>query len=303
MEFNVQIDSKRPPETSMPLSRRQFADYLAAGLSATAIPVVADDSTHPSLRVIAYNVFACTGWPHQREAAKRLVATGQMAKRLASELERYAPDIINFSESPAEEVTQEVAERLGMNHVRFPSFGKWPGTLLSRFEVVDWQNVPLGGPRPKELFTRHWGKATIRLPSGVSLIVHSAHLYPTTDPTIRLSEIRAILASMKPDLDSGRSVLLMGDLNLGPESTEYRLWMQGGLVDSFAKAGKGKGATFRSDIPRWRVDYVMATGPIANKVVQSKALFEGAFRLNINDKESIALSDHLPVFAQFDLSE
>ena len=166
-----------------------------------------------------------------------------------------------------------------MNHVRFPSGGNWPGTLLSRYEIIESQNAPVDGERPKELFTRHWGRATIKLPNGDPLIVHSAHLYPTADPTIRLREIKAMLASMKSDLDAGRSMLLIGDLNHGPDTEEYKLWIDAGWVDTFAKVGKGQGATIKSDIPKWRIDYVMAAGPIADRVVESRPLFEGAFPL------------------------
>jgi endonuclease/exonuclease/phosphatase family metal-dependent hydrolase len=284
----------------MPILRRQFCVIVGAGLSTAGTRVFAADKPKPKpLRVIAYNIFGLTGWPHQRNLAKQAVAKGQMAKRLAMELALHEPDIINFSESPKEELTKEVAELLGMNHVRFPSGGNWPGTLLSRFEIVDSKNVPLDGERPKELFTRHWGRATVKLPNGDPLIVHSAHLYPTADPTNRLNEIRAMLASMKADLIAGRSILLIGDLNHGPDTDEYKLWVDAGFVDTFAKVGKGNGPTIKSDIPKWRIDYVMAAGPIADIVVESRPLFEGAFRLNIADKESFALSDHLPQLAVF----
>ena len=284
----------------MPISRRQFCGAVGAGLSVANANLFADDPKQRPLRVIAYNIFGLTGWPHQRNLAKQAVAKGQMAKRLAMELALHEPDIINFSESPKEELTKEVAELLAMNHVRFPSGGNWPGTLLSRFEIIDSQNAPLDGERPKELFTRHWGRATIKLPSGDPLIVHSAHLYPTADPTIRLKEIRAMITSMKDDLDAGRSMLLIGDLNHGPDTDEYKLWIDAGFVDTFAMVGKGDGATIKSDIPKWRIDYVMAAGPIADRVVESRPLFEGAFRLHINDKESFALSDHLPQLAVLD---
>jgi len=282
----------------MPISRRQFGVTVAAGLT-SAGTILADDQKQTPLRVIAYNVFGCTGWPHQRKLAQQAVVKGQMAKRLAMELALHDPDIINFSESPKEELTKEVAELLGMNHVRFPSGGNWPGTILSRHEIIDSKNAPLDGERPKELFTRHWGRATIKLPNGDPLIVHSAHLFPTADPTIRLKEIRAMITSMKADLDAGRSMLLIGDLNHGPDTDEYKFWIDAGFVDTFAKVGKGDGPTIKSDIPKWRIDYVMAAGPIADTVVESRPLFEGAFRLHINDKESFALSDHLPQLAVF----
>ncbi len=249
--------------------------------------------------MIAYNVYGCKGWPENRPLAKKAVKKGQMAKRLAMELALYDPDIINFSESPSEAVTKEVAKLLGMHHVRFPSGGNWPGTLLSKFEITESKNVPLGYDRPKELFTRHWGRATIKLPSGESLIVHSAHLHPSPDPTIRLKEIKAMLAAMKVDLKAGRSMLLIGDLNHNPDTEEYKLWTDAGWTDTFAKVGKGQGLTIKADMPKYRIDYIMATGPVAKQVTESRPLFEGAFRLNIADKGSFALSDHLPQFAVF----
>ena len=283
----------------MTISRRQFCGALGASLAVANADLFADDSKPKPLRVIAYNIYKCTGWPSDRPLAKRAVAKGQMAKRLAMELALYDPDIINFSESPSEKLTKEVAELLEMNHARFPSGGNWPGTLLSRFEITESQNAPMKGERPKELFTRHGGRATVKLPNGDPLSVHSAHLYPTADPTVRLREIRAMIESMKPDLESGKSMLLIGDLNHSPETDEYKLWIDAGWVDTFAKVGKGEGTTFRSDIPEWRIDYVMAAGPISERVKESRRLFEGAFRLSINDKESFALSDHLPQLAVF----
>ena len=284
----------------MTISRRQFCTAVgAAGFSATALPLFANDKKTQPLRVIAYNVYVCKGWPDDRPLANKAVKTGQMARRLALELALHDPDIINLSESPSEAIVNEVAGYLGMNHVRFPSGGNWPGTLLSRFEITDSENVPLGYERPRELFTRPWGRGTVKLPNGESLIVHSAHLFPGADPTIRLKEVRAMLASMKDDLDAGRSMLLIGDLNHGPDTEEHRLWTDAGWIDTFAKVGKGDGLTIKADKPQYRIDYVMATGPIGSQIVESRPLFEGAFRLNVADKNSFALSDHLPQLAVF----
>lgn len=287
----------------MTISRRQFCTALgAAGLTTAALPAFANNKPK-TIRVIAYNIYACKGWPKDRTLAKNAVEKNQMAKRLAMELALYDPDIINFSESPSEAITKEIAKHLGMHHVRFPSGGNWPGTLLSRFEISESRNVPLGFDRPQELFTRHWGRGAIKLPGEESLIVHSAHLYPTREPAVRLKEIQAMLAAMKDDLNSGRSMLLMGDLNHTPDSEEYKLWIKAGWIDTFAEVGKGKGLTIKADTPKKRIDYVMATGPIAKRIVESRPLFEGAFRLNLADENSFALSDHLPQLAVFGKSE
>jgi hypothetical protein len=156
----------------MSISRRKFCSFVAAaGLSAIDASLekraATGAETKSQLRVIAYNVYNCTGWPNDRAAARQAVAQGQMPERFAREMALHKADIINFSESPGEAVVQQIAKRLEMKYVRFPSGGDWPGTLMTRFEIIDSQNVPLaGGKRPADLFTRHWGRATIRLPNG-----------------------------------------------------------------------------------------------------------------------------------------
>ena len=94
-------------------------------------------------------------------------------------------------------------------------------------------------------------------------------------------------------------MLLIGDLNHSPEQLEYEMWKQAGWIDTFAQVGKGDGATIKADLPKWRIDYVWAVGPIANQIVEARPLYQGAFRLNIADPQSVALSDHLPQLAVF----
>lgn len=225
-----------------------------------------------------------------------------MARRIAMELALYEPDIVNFSESPSETLAKEVAEHLGMHHVRFPSGEHWPGTILSRFEITESENRPLGRERPSELFTRHWGRATVKLPGGDPLVVHSVHLHPRGNEPHRHKEIEALLEAIKPDMDADKSMILMGDLNHTPDKPEYKLWVDAGWTDTFAKVGKGDGLTYPADRPKRRIDYVWAHGKIAKQIVESRPLYEGAFRLNLADRESIALSDHVPQLAVFDLA-
>jgi endonuclease/exonuclease/phosphatase family metal-dependent hydrolase len=225
-----------------------------------------------------------------------------MPKRLADELALYEPDIINLSEAPEEVVVKEIADRLDMKYVYFPSGQNWPGSLLTRFEIVRSKNCPvIGDERPKDLFTRHWGMAEVRLRGGQTLVVHSAHLRPGAEPEIRHREVSEMLHSMKADLDAGSSMLLIGDLNHSPEQPEYEKWKKAGLVDTFSKVGKGDGATIKADLPKYRIDYVWAAGPIAKQVLESKPLYQGAFRLSIADQQSFALSDHLPQLAVFEM--
>ena len=252
-----------------------------------------------------------------------MVQLDQFAARLACELALYSPDIVTLSESPSERTTQRVAELLQMHHVRFPGGGHWPGTLLSRFPILDSSDVPLNKPRPNDLFTRHWGRAVLRIADGVEWIVHSAHLFPTADPAIRLREIAAMIATMEDDLAADRSMVLMGDLNHGPETDEYRSWVDAGWQDTFPLNGDNDGGraptdeeaqpgdadpglvdptrlglTIPANQPQWRIDYVMVSPGLARHVRESRPLFEGAFRPNRDDPQSFSLSDHLPQLAR-----
>jgi endonuclease/exonuclease/phosphatase family metal-dependent hydrolase len=168
---------------------------------------------------------------------------------------------------------------------------------------VNSENAPLiNKPRPEDLFTRHWGKVVIELPNKELISVHSAHLHPHDNPVsaeIRQREIAEIIKSMENDLKSDKSILVIGDLNHTPAMPEYNQWMNAGLKDTYAVSGIGDGLTIRADTPSKRIDFILAAGPIAEQIIESKALFEGAFRTNPLDPESYALSDHLPQYAKF----
>lgn len=293
------------------ISRRNFLKQSAVGLAGIStfglVSALGNPNMQNTLRVIAYNVYGCTGWPRDHKMAQKANSKGQIPLRFARELALYDPDIINFSESPDEPIVREIARQLGMSYVRFPSAGDWPGTLLTRFEIVNSENVPVvNGKRPEELFTRHWGKATVRLPNGELISVHSIHLYPHDNPEardIREREISHILESMQEDFRKNNSVLALGDLNHTPSMPGYKQWIEAGWIDTFNEVGEGEGLTIRADEPSRRIDYVLAHGPVAKQVVDSGPLFEGAFRTNPSDSNSFALSDHLPQLAVFDLNK
>ncbi len=312
-----------PKATLANWTRRAVLQHFAAGVAGASLSsfavdrctAIADEphakGLSDSLRTIAYNILKCTGWPADRGLAKRAVDRAQIAKRISLELALYDPHVVTFSESPDEKFTREIAEQLGMHHVRFPSGEAWPGTLLSKFEVLESQNAPVvGGSRPADLFTRHWGRALLKLPAGGPLVVHSAHLYPGQDPAIRLREIDAMLAAIQGDLESGQPLLLMGDFNHTPDGPEYAKLRAVGLVDTFAAVGvrdaspaNPEGKTFAADEPRIRIDYVWCAGPLAKAIQASRSLWVGAFRTNPADRESFALSDHVPQFAEFARTE
>lgn len=282
------------------------------------------NSNEKRLRSIAYNVFnGCIGYKgiNGRELPPGedsvLVKTardmGQIPKRIMLELALYQPNIINFSESPNEKVVTEMAKMLNLNYAFFPGAkngeGHFPGSILTSYEIISAETRPFVNKSrndPQELFTRHWGKAKLRLPDGKTIVVHSAHLWPfkkeENDTRIRLNEIKELVAAIKYDLaNTSDSVLLQGDLNHTPDTEEYKSLNNAGLIDTFVAAGSGDGYTTNSIKPSKRIDFIYAIGALSRQIKHCMSLFEGSFRMNNEDPKGFALSDHLPVLADFAL--
>ncbi len=294
------------------MNRREFiaaSSAIAAATLARPKPTSAQaiKGTRPGLRTITFNVLACHGYPKRKTNKERLArARNQMATRLALELGLYQPDIVSFQEAPPKDTVARIAEQMGMKFVFFPGGwegnddwpGGFPGAIMTRLPIIESENCPLAQGRSQEdLFTRHWGRAVLQT-NTEELAFYSAHLHPN-DEVIREREVVEILAVMKQDLQSDRSFLFQGDLNHKPSDPEYKRWMEAGLLDAYAAKGIGQAFTVPSAKPRSRIDYIWIHGPLAQRLLECRVLFEGAFRTNPDDRQSFALSDHIPVLATF----
>ena len=261
----------------------------------------------PKFRTIAYNVFACYGWvPNaekfktRQQAAKDKQVMTEMAQQFADALRPFNSDVITFAESPAEWVVKEIADRLGVRHLFFKSGDAYPGALMTRLEIIEWANCPVvGGERPKDLFTRHWGRAVVRTPLG-DVVVHSVHLHPS-DNAIREREVTEVLEAMQRDFKSGRPVVIQGDFNHTPARPEYARWVAAGLTDTWVAAGRGSEITMPKPTgePPKRIDFIWTYGPITKRLRDVRVLNLPPFTLVPNDHDSVALSDHCPVMATF----
>ncbi len=302
------------------------ANAIAGVISAESFSSTRTDETSTRrIKTLTYNIFnGGIGYKgingHELPEGKDsiLVKTaremGQIPKRIMLEVALYEPHIINFTESAKEFVVASMAKSINYNYVHFPGGkngqGNFPGSILTPFEIVYFENRPFVNGEPEnsdELFTRHWGKAIIRLPNGELITVHSAHLWPfkkeKRDTEIRLAEIEELLKSVDYDLEHNtKSVLLQGDLNQVPDTPEYRKYIEGGMFDTFEKARvKENLNTITSINPTRRIDFVLAKGKIKNQITDHRVLFEGNFRTNQDDPSSYALSDHLPVMVEFEI--
>jgi len=275
---------------------------LAAPLALSAqAPVPVSPS---GLRTIAYNILACLGYPETELNRPRFRALApQQPSRMAHELRLYRPDLVTFAESVTQPVAQTIAGVMQMNFAWFPpgvaSYRGYPigfpGTILTRGKILESQNAP--GNSDPELYTRHWGRAVIQW-GAEEIVVHTAHLNPQRSE-IRQREIDGLLTAMEKDQKSGRSILFQGDLNHRPDAPEYQRWQQAGFVDTFAAKGVGQPFTSSPIAPKGRIDYIWVFGPLSARLTEARCLFEGGFRTNPEDPQSVALSDHLPVLAAF----
>ncbi len=185
---------------------------------------------------------------------------------------------------------------MGRRYVYFP--GGYPGAVISKHEIVESENCPLvQGPRPPELFTRHWGRAELKV-GGHRLTLYSAHLHPSNDE-VRAREVTAALEAMAKDIAGPDLMLFQGDLNHRPAGPEYVRWRDAGLIDAFDRSGAASEYTFPSTLPTQCIDYLWANPALARRRTSARVLFEGGFRTNPADERSFALSDHLPVMGDF----
>lgn len=273
--------------------------WLAAAfplLAALALPA-AEPTSAPKWTTITYNVYAYAGYPKVDDTVPVLeAARSQMPERIALELALYRPDIVTLQEAPPEPEVARTAEKLGMRYAYFKG-GRFPGAVLTRFEIVSAQNCPLvAGGEPGPLFSRHWGKALLRA-GRTEIMIYSVHLHPSDD-ALRAREVDEVLKVIAADRRPGREFILQGDFNHEPIQVEYGRWAGAGLTDAWAAKGVEQRNTIKSTFPNRTVDYIWLSPGLASRLIRCRVLFTGAFRTNPLDERSFALSDHVPVLAE-----
>ncbi len=292
----------------------RLALVLACGAQLSLAPTRDASSVAPALRVLTYNIHGFGPLAKTDEAKARvgMVARArQLIPRYALEIGLYEPNIISLQEAAPREMVEQLAQELGMRHVFFPGGWKgkgWPdgiaGAVLTSFEIVEHENCPLidEEERPKDIFSRHFGRVVLKTGPDTELAVFSAHLLPSWKNTthIRKGEIRRIGRAVARERAKERDVIVLGDMNLEPDSPEYAEWKKTGLLDCYAEVGEAGARTCPANEPKEHIDYVFVAGDVAKRLKSCRVLFEGAFRTNPSDASSFALSDHVPVLAAFE---
>ncbi|MFT4512831.1 MAG: endonuclease/exonuclease/phosphatase family metal-dependent hydrolase [Planctomycetota bacterium] len=277
------------------------------------LPPQAPTERAQPLRVITYNVHAwgpVATTDAGKQRLRKIQARGQLLARLALELKLHEPDVIALQEAHSEAKVKQLAALMKMDYAYFP--GGWKGkgwregisgAILSRPKIIARENRPSMDPKIPEdkLFSRCFGRVVIEHDKQ-RVAIYCAHMLPSWQETthIREAEIRAITVATNKDLQAGRSVIVMGDMNHDTKAPEYRLWEKAQLVDTARQLHQDKALlTCPSEKPKERIDFVFVAGPLKARLRRAHALQEGAFMVHKTLGSSFALSDHIPVFAEF----
>lgn len=224
------------------------------------------------IRVLSYNIHHGAGMDRQLDL-----------ERIAKVIANVKPDIVAMQEVEVntrrtKQVDQPkvLGELTGMHHV----FGKainfaggyYGNAVLSRFPVVAQNNIALPGGEPRSLM-----ELTLKLPDSRELILLATHL--DTQEATRLKSLPIIHERTKAH--ANKPMLLAGDLNALPESTELKT-----LQQDWTLASSGENLfTYPSETPTRQIDFILCR-PVALWQVVSTEVID----------EPVA-SDHRPILS------
>ena len=100
--------------------------------------------------------------------------------------------------------------------------------------------------------------ATVR---GMSWRFVNTHVDPS-DAAARGHELRQVAAVAREQHQSGRPLLVGGDLNATPDDPGLAALRDAGLRDAWVECGRGDGFTFPADAPVKRIDYLWLGGSL-----------------------------------------
>jgi vancomycin resistance protein VanJ len=237
----------------------------------------ARDERAPTIRVLSYNVMHAYAGP----------------RRIAAEIERFAPDVVLL-----EKLSANQEEMAALLRARYPQVELAGGSLVaSRFPILS--RHPPQGPLPDdEWFQRGYVQKVIDTPLG-PIAFYSAHLRSPRDGLRALGSLQGgALAQLREEtaLRVGQTrelarrargetlpVVIAGDTNL-PALSPILHDQLGRYQDAFRAAGWGFGYTYPINLFRWmRID----------RILVSDALRVVRFQIGGSDA-----SDHLCVVAE-----
>jgi endonuclease/exonuclease/phosphatase family metal-dependent hydrolase len=210
-------------------------------------------------------------------------------EEIAQVIESNNPDIVALQEvsrgwvvSGRVDMLAWLSQRLHMPYIFGPTADPfWGNAILSRYPILAYSREELP---PRDLFIlRGFIVALIDLGDGQQIKVidtHFHHLEGQSD--IRQLQSKAILDFINSI--ENNNIVLSGDLNAEPFDPEITMLYQALLIDAARKMDPELAYTFASDNPRQRIDYILVSYDLRNRIGDAQVPLSTA-------------SDHLPVVA------
>lgn len=272
-------------------NRRTVLRWLAGALiapSSLRLPCLAQGaSADGPVRLATFNI-------HHGEGADGRLDLDRVAEvvREAEVVAFQEVDVRFRARSQFADQAEELARRLGGRSAFGGNLvegeGRYGVALVTRLPIVAQRNhrLPHSPGRDK---AEPRGALEVRVALGSRevrfFVTHLAH-DSVADRKLQVEHLRTLVAA-----EAGPAVV-MGDLNLRPESPEYAQLFRVGddgrplLVDAWPKAGQGDGATIGlGGKSPGRIDYILATPDLAPGLADA--------RVDVQTRAS----DHQPLFA------
>lgn len=264
---------------------RRSMTRVAFALVALAVVCAPSEAGEP-IRILCYNIHYGQGTDGEYDIA-----------RLANVIKQTRPDLVALQEvdvgvkrSGRVHQARRLAELTGMAVRLGPTQhyqgGLYGNAVLTRYDILDVliQPLPYSESTPqKTTYPRGAIAVTVRTPGGQPVRFISTHFQHNV-PEDRLAEAKAINRLFASDDDSTPTILA-GDMNATPESEPIKILLQEWQVAIETPPAPSAPAT----APRTRIDYVFFRPADKFQLVST----------NVID-EPVA-SDHLPVFAEFEM--
>jgi endonuclease/exonuclease/phosphatase family metal-dependent hydrolase len=143
------------------------------------------------------------------------------------ELERLDPDVILLQEAWTTKARKSAPDhghwciaRAAWQHTFFQQSGL---VTLSRFPIIGGQFYPFSRAAfPDRLVNKGVLKTTVRVANGQVLNLWNVHLQDGGSTTIRLSQVRELVARVRAAEDGQVADIVAGDFNCTPDSPLYR---------------------------------------------------------------------------------
>jgi endonuclease/exonuclease/phosphatase family metal-dependent hydrolase len=135
----------------------------------------------------------------------------------------------------------------------------------------------------------------IHLPSGLRLTLATTHI--DSSAPLRMTEV--CLRRLSGDVDSGRAVILFGDLNSHTDARGYWLMREHGWHDAYAARDASAG---EPEIPTWIGGGGYPPSRIDHVLYSSERLVAADWRVLSSPAPDVRLSDHFPVQVRFALA-